>query len=55
MTQDYRIDLKFVPMNELTQIQSQLNQWKTKGELIKFETQVIESGVFFKILRTKGE
>lgn len=51
-----RIDLFLVDASQeaLTKIQAQLNQWETKGELVKFETQSVGDKILFKILRKKG-
>lgn len=57
MDKNVRIDLFTVEATRdgLTAIQSQLNQWHTKGELIKFETQPVgDKLIFFKVLRKKG-
>ena len=50
----YRVDLEFVEFSELTKFQAKLNQWLTKGELVKFETSLNDKGVFFKVCRKKG-
>lgn len=51
---NYRIDLEFVEFSELTKFQAKLNQWLTKGELVKFETSLNDKGVLFKVCRKKG-
>lgn len=55
--QSYRVDIVLVDATqaELTKVQAQLNQWMTKGELIKYEIKVVDNKVLFNICRTKGE
>jgi len=55
-TNAVRIDLLLVEASQeaLTKTQAQLNQWQTKGELVKFETQTVGDKILFKILRKKG-
>jgi hypothetical protein len=54
---NYRVDIVLVDATqaELTKMQAQLNQWMTKGELIKYEIKVVDNKVLFNICRTKGE
>jgi hypothetical protein len=51
-----RIDLLLVEASQeaLTKMQAQLNQWGTKGELIKFDMTVVGDKILFRILRKKG-
>ena len=51
---NYRVDLEFVEFSELTKFQAKLNQWVTKGELVKYKTSLNDKGVFFKVCRKKG-
>ncbi len=55
--QSYRVDIVVVDATqpELTKVQAQLNQWMTKGELIKYEIHTVGDKVIFNICRTKGE
>jgi hypothetical protein len=55
-TNAVRIDLLLVEASQeaLTKTQAQLNQWQTKGELVKFETQTVGDKILFKILRKKS-
>lgn len=56
-TNAVRIDLLLVEASQeaLTKTQAQLNQWQTKGELVKFETQTVgDNKILFKILRKKS-
>ena len=54
--QPMRIDLLLVEASQeaLTKTQAQLNQWQTKGELIKFENQTVGDKILFEILRKKS-
>lgn len=54
--QSYRIDIVVVDATqaELTKVQAQLNQWMTKGELIKYEMHTCDNKVIFNICRRKG-
>ena len=51
-----RIDLLLVEASQeaLTKTQAQLNQWGTKGELIKFDMTVVGDKILFRILRKKS-
>jgi hypothetical protein len=55
----YRVDLVLVPVNDtkaLTDVQSKLNQWITKGELVKFDVLAVgDNSLLFKICRLKGK
>ena len=57
---DYRIDLEFVQhVDDLPKMQAKINQWITKGELIKYEVLampygVSSPGILFNICRLKG-
>ena len=53
----YRVDLITVKVDDakaLTQVQSQINQWITKQELVKYKTTPIGNCVLFEIVRLKG-
>lgn len=58
VNKSYRVDIVLVDATqpaELTKVQAQLNQWITKGELIKYEIHTLGDKVLFNICRTKGE
>ena len=58
VNKDYRVDLVLVPVDNakaLTQVQSQLNQWITKHELVKFDKDVVGNHILFTICRLKGK
>jgi hypothetical protein len=52
-----RIDLFLVEANDkdLMAMQSKLNQWWTKNELVKFDIQDIGGKMLFRIVRRKAE
>lgn len=52
-----RIDLILVESDqtEITKVQAQLNQWWTKGELIKFDVQSVGDKLLFRVIRKKGD
>ena len=54
----YRVDIISIPVEdqqELTKVQSKLNQWLTKGELKKYEIHTTSTHVVFNICRIKQE
>lgn len=50
----YRVDLEFVEFSDLSKFQAKLNQWVTKGELVKYKTSLNDKGVLFEVCRKKG-
>lgn len=51
---DVRIDLEVIPTGSATKMQAKLNQWITKGELIKYEIHVLDKdNLLFNICRKK--
>lgn len=50
----WKLHLEFVEFSELTKMQAKLNQWKTKGELIKYRTSMNDKGVLFEVLTRTG-
>jgi hypothetical protein len=55
---DVRIDLEIIPSGSATKMQAKLNQWITKGELVKYEIHVLaDDKLLFNIcrLKTTGE
>jgi hypothetical protein len=59
VNKSYRVDLVLVPVNDtkaLTDVQSKLNQWITKQELVKFDVLAVgDNSLLFKICRLKGK
>lgn len=58
VNKSYRVDLILVPVNDtkaLTDVQSKMNQWITKQELIKFDVVPVGNSMLFKICRLKGK
>ena len=53
---NYRVDFVLVEATQtaLTQMQSKINQWVTKGELKKYKSSVVGNAVLFEIVRLKG-
>jgi len=56
----YRVDYALVDVDQskLTAIQAKINQWITKGELVKVQTTVVQGvkpQILFEICRKKGE
>lgn len=54
----YRVDIISIPVEdqqELTKIQSKLNQWLTKKELKKYEIHTTSTHIVFNICRIKQE
>jgi hypothetical protein len=50
----WKLHLEFVEFSELSKMQAKLNQWKTKGELIKYRTSMNDKGVLFEVLTRTG-
>ncbi len=50
----WKLHLEFVEFSELTKMQAKINQWKTKGELIKYRTSMNDKGVLFEVLTRTG-
>lgn len=53
---NYRVDLFFVKNDnsqELTQMQTRLNQWITAGSLLKFDITACGDTFLFRVLRKK--
>lgn len=51
---DVRIDLEIIPSGNAAKMQAKLNQWITKGELIKYEIHVLDKdNLLFNICRKK--
>lgn len=58
VNQNYRVDIVSIEATDakaLTEMQSKLNQWITKGELAKYEIHSTASHVIFNICRKKSE
>ena len=57
VNKNYRVDLVLIRVDDqkaLTQVQSQINQWITKGELKRFTTELSVTHILFQICRLKG-
>jgi hypothetical protein len=55
--ENLRVDIKCISVADasaLTQVQSQINQWLTKGELKKYEVHTTSTHIVFNICRTKA-
>jgi hypothetical protein len=55
---NYRVDIVSIEANDtkgITDIQSKINQWITKGELAKYEIHTTASHIIFNICRKKTE
>jgi hypothetical protein len=50
----WKLHLEFAEFSELSKVQAKLNQWKTKGELIKYRTSMNDKGVLFEVLTRTG-
>jgi hypothetical protein len=50
----WKLHLEFAEFSELTKVQAKINQWKTKGELIKYRTSMNDKGVLFEVLTRTG-
>jgi hypothetical protein len=50
----WKLHLEFVEFSNLTKMQGKINQWKTKGELIKYRTSLNNDGVLFEVLIRVG-
>lgn len=51
---DVRVDLEVIPTGSATKMQAKLNQWITKGELVKYEIHVLDKdNLLFNICRKK--
>lgn len=52
---DVRVDIEIIPTGSATKMQAKLNQWITKGELIKYEIHVLDNDrILFNICRVKS-
>jgi hypothetical protein len=52
---DVRVDLEIIPTGSATKMQAKLNQWITKGELIKYEIHTLDNDrLLFNICRVKS-
>lgn len=54
---DLRIDIECILANDsvnLTKIQAKINQWITKGELVKYEIHTTNTHIVFNICRKKS-
>ena len=52
---DVRVDIEIIPSGSATKMQAKLNQWITKGELIKYEIHVLDNDrILFNICRVKS-
>lgn len=50
----WKVHLEFAEFSELSKMQTKLNQWKTKGELIKYRTSMNDKGVLFEVIIRTG-
>jgi hypothetical protein len=50
----WKLHLEFVEFSALTKMQAKINQWNTKGELIKYRTSMNDKGVLFEVLTRTG-
>jgi len=52
----YRVDLLLVKADvaELNKVQARINQWITKGELVKYKSSIVGNQIMFEICRTKS-
>jgi|TARA_R110000868_G_scaffold68082_2_gene201413 hypothetical protein len=54
---DLRIDIECILATDsvnLTKVQAKINQWMTKGELVKYEIHTTNTHVVFNICRKKS-
>jgi hypothetical protein len=53
MESTYRVDFFIVTRNELTKMQTRLNQWCTAKTLVKYEITVYGDLLLFEVVRIK--
>lgn len=53
MRQDIKIVIEFVPTANVIDMQKKLNQWLTTGLLLKFKSQLNDTGVLYEIILRK--